>query len=86
MLTVYCVLIVTCPALTFTTGLQVTRVSEADRSVAHFSCKGGYSLLGAATLTCLTDRTWDAVQPTCGRMGMINIEFTLLIVFFIFIL
>ncbi|KAH3840535.1 hypothetical protein DPMN_113985, partial [Dreissena polymorpha] len=64
---------VTCPALTFTTGLQVTRVSEADRSVAHFSCKGGYSLLGAATLTCLTDRTWDAVQPTCVKCpGLTN--------------
>ncbi|KAI8515762.1 hypothetical protein Bbelb_065750 [Branchiostoma belcheri] len=33
--------------------------------VVNFTCEPGYKLVGASSLTCLPDGTWDGPSPTC---------------------
>ena len=33
-----------------------------------YSCNAGFELIGEATLTCLSDGTWDRTPPTCQSM------------------
>ncbi|XP_066300020.1 uncharacterized protein [Branchiostoma lanceolatum] len=53
-----------CNALTNPTD-GVVSGSNAYGSVLTFTCNTGYSLDGAATLTCRADGTWSGSPPTC---------------------
>ncbi|KAI8482553.1 hypothetical protein Bbelb_397010, partial [Branchiostoma belcheri] len=53
-----------CPALCIPTNGDVSG-SNTYGGVATFTCDPGYSLVGASSLTCQSDRTWSGNLPTC---------------------
>ena len=43
-------------------------------SIATFSCDTGYTLSGATTRTCQTDRSWSNDSPTCEINGIFPLK------------
>jgi hypothetical protein len=54
-----------CGALTAPSNGAVNMTAATYGSIATFSCGAGYTLSGAATITCQTDGTWSAIAPAC---------------------
>ncbi|KAI8498233.1 hypothetical protein Bbelb_241770 [Branchiostoma belcheri] len=53
-----------CPLLAHPTNGFVSS-SNSYRDVVNFTCEPGYKLVGASSLTCLSDGTWNRTSPTC---------------------
>lgn len=56
---------VQCTELTSVTGGSYSTYTTGTMSSAKFSCTSGYSLNGVSTITCGSDGSWNAAQPTC---------------------
>ena len=44
-------------------------------TVVDYSCNDGYQLVGEQTLTCNTDRSWNASSPSCHGKCIYNHSF-----------
>jgi sushi, von Willebrand factor type A, EGF and pentraxin domain-containing protein 1 len=54
-----------CGALVAPSNGKVTMMGSSYGASAVFACDAGYTLSGAATVTCQPDSTWSAAPPTC---------------------
>jgi len=55
-----------CPILiTPGNGAALFGLTGVTGDVVSFACNAGYTLTGAASLTCLTTSAWSAATPTC---------------------
>jgi hypothetical protein len=51
-----------CPQLTGPANGSVT----VNGTTATYACSPGFDLVGSATRTCMADRTWSGMEPTCS--------------------
>ena len=48
---------------------NVSKATNGTTTIAEYTCAVGYELVGATTLICMTNGTWDSVQPQCCRLS-----------------
>ena len=68
MIQVYSVLapvIVTCDELTAPANGDVNQPGNSVGTVARYTCKDGFELIGNKTRTCQEDGEWSGTDPTC---------------------
>ena len=58
---------VNCGSLTAPDSGTVTEVTNGVVTTVAVTCVSGYQINGTSTLTCLSNGTWDAVLPSCGK-------------------
>ena len=58
-----------CPMLSNTTEMYVSFSSTQNfvHSVASYTCKFGYGMVGPCTQTCLSTGDWNGFSPNCYR-------------------
>ncbi|XP_052791551.1 LOW QUALITY PROTEIN: uncharacterized protein LOC128225682 [Mya arenaria] len=56
---------VICGTLFSTAGLEVIQFTDGERTYAEFKCDPGYTMSGKTIISCRSDGTWNASQPTC---------------------
>ena len=63
-----CDMPVTCSGLTNPTNGTVSSPSATYGNAVNYTCSPGYTRVGAASLMCLANGTWDASAPTCAAV------------------
>ncbi|XP_053400538.1 CUB and sushi domain-containing protein 3-like [Mercenaria mercenaria] len=56
---------VACQSLTSPSLGNITLSTDGMNTYAQFACTDGYKVLGDDLLSCLTNSSWDSVEPTC---------------------
>ena len=56
----------TCPSLMTSLSGTVNLTTNGTISSATVSCAIGYTVIGEQQLNCLTNGSWDVVEPQCG--------------------
>ena len=46
-------------------GLRIEFNGTKPGSIANYSCDVGYNLIGQSSRTCLSNRVWSGIAPTC---------------------
>ncbi|KNC54883.1 uncharacterized protein AMSG_12362 [Thecamonas trahens ATCC 50062] len=54
------------PTLTPPTNGAVSATTGVTGDAVSYSCNAGFSIVGAATVTCLTNSSWSAAAPLCA--------------------
>ena len=44
-------------------------------SIMHYTCNDGFTLVGAASLVCLTSGEWNDSSPMCYKKGILYEKF-----------
>ena len=57
-----------CPELSSVTNGSVDIITDGLTTSWTLSCSVGTSITETGTLTCQTDGTWSATQPSCGEI------------------
>ena len=58
---------VLCASLADPIGGAISRTTDGINTRVNYTCQSGYTLSGASALTCGSDGSWDAQQPSCGK-------------------
>ena len=57
-----------CPTLEAPDSGTISQISDGRRTAVTYTCSDGYMLKGVNILTCESNGSWSAMEPSCGTV------------------